>query len=67
MFKWRLNLERPFPGIQHEEKRCKVFSSAIGEEARLLDGFLRDIDSHNHAINPNCFAKDQNFTHLPLL
>ena len=32
----------------------QTFSSTFGEEALLLDGFLQDIDSHNHTINPSC-------------
>ena len=50
-FKWRIVLERPFLGLEHEEKKSKVFSSTFGEKARLPDRFLRDIDSRNHAIN----------------
>ena len=34
------------------QKKSKVFSSSYGEEALILDGFLRDMDSRNHAINP---------------
>ena len=56
-FKWRLDLERPLLGAEHEEKEMPTFSSSFGEEALLLDGFLRDIDSRNHAINPSRFAK----------
>ena len=35
------------------------FSSTSGEEALLLDGFLRDIDSRNHAIIPSRLVKNQ--------
>ena len=41
-FKCQLDLERPLLGIEHEEKKSKAFSSTFGEEALLLDGFLRD-------------------------
>ena len=49
-FKWRLVLERPLLGVEHE-KEMLFFSSTFGDEALLLDGFLRDMDSRNHAIN----------------
>ena len=58
-FKWRLDLERPLLGVEHEEKEMQTFSSTFGEEALLLDGFLRDIDSRNHAINPSHLQKNQ--------
>ena len=48
---WR-GLERPFLGVEHEEKEKQTFSSTFWEEALLPDGFLRDIDSRNHASNP---------------
>ena len=60
-----LYLERPLLGIEHEEKRTKVFSSTSGEEALLLDGFLRDINSRNHAINPGHFEKNQTLKPFP--
>ena len=40
----------PFLGVEHEEKKSKVFSSSFGEEVFPLDGLLRDINSRNHAI-----------------
>ena len=43
----------PLLGVEHEEEEMQTFSSNFGEEAFLLDGFLRDIDSRNHAINPS--------------
>ena len=30
----------------------RKYNSTFGEESFLLDRFLRDIDSRNHAINP---------------
>ena len=36
----QVDLERPLLGIEHEEKRSKVFSSTFGGGALLLDGFL---------------------------
>ena len=48
-------------------KKSKVFYFTFGEEALLLDGFLRDIDSCNHAINPSRLEKNQTFTPLPSL
>ena len=47
---WR-GLERPFLGVQHEEREKHTFSSKFWE-APLVDSCLRDIDSRNHAINP---------------
>ena len=38
-FKYGRGLERPFPGVQLEEKGKQTFSSAFWE-ALLLDGFL---------------------------
>ena len=61
---WR-GLERPFRGVQHEEKKKQTFSSTFWEAALLLDGFLRDMDSRNHAINPILLAKYQSFIPLP--
>ena len=60
-FKCRLDLERPLLGIVHEEKEMQTFSSAFGEEALLLDGFLSDIDLRNNAINQSRLLKNQTF------
>ena len=43
----------------------QTFSSTFREEALLLDGFLRDIDSRNHAINPSRLEKNQTFIPPP--
>ena len=64
-FKWRLDLERPLLGVEHDEKEMQTFSSTFGEKALLLDGFLRDIDSRNHAINPSRLEKNQTFIPPP--
>ena len=64
-FKYRLYLERPLLGVEHEEKEMQIFSSIFGEEALLRDGFLRDKDSRNPAINPSRFPKNQTFIPLP--
>ena len=53
---WR-GLERPFLGVQHEEKEKQTFSSTFWEAALLLGGFLRDMDSRDHAINPVLLTK----------
>ena len=44
-FKCRLDLERPLLGIVRDEKEMRTFSSTFGEEALLLDRFLRDTES----------------------
>ena len=64
-FKWRLDLERPLLGVKHDEKEMQTFSSILGEEALLLDGFLRDIDSRNDAINPSRLEINQTFIPPP--
>ena len=56
-FKRRLDPQMYFLGVKHEEKESKVISSSFGEEAILLDGFPRDVDSRNHAINSSRFGK----------
>ena len=57
--KWRLDLERPFLVVEHEEKEMQTFSSSFRQEALLLNVFLRD--SRNHAINPSVVGKNQTF------
>ena len=52
-------------GAEHEETEMPTFFSTFGEEALLLDGFLRDIDSRNHAINPSVLGKTQTFKPPP--
>ena len=64
-FKWRLDLERPLFGVEHVEKEMQNSSSSFGQEALLLDGSLRDIDSRNHAINPSRSEKNQTFIPPP--
>ena len=64
-YRFLIDLKRPFLVVQHKEKKSKVFSSTFGEEAILLDGFLRDIDSRNPAINPSRLEKNQTFKRLP--
>ena len=39
------------PRLHHEEKEMRTFPPTFWDEALLLDGFLRDMDSRNHAIN----------------
>ena len=63
--KYWCGVARPFLGVQHEKKEKQTFSSTFWEEALLLAGFLRDIDSRNHAINPILLAKYQIFIPLP--
>ena len=63
-FKWRLDLERPLLGVEHVEKEMQNFSSTFGQEAHLLDGSLRDINSRNHAINPSRSEKKSDL-HTP--
>ena len=43
----------------------QTFPSTFGEEALLLDGFFRDIDSRNHAINQSRLEKNQTFIPPP--
>ena len=43
---------KAFPGCRTWGEKEQSFSSTFGEESLPLDGLLRDIDSHNHAINP---------------
>ena len=60
-----IGLKRPFLGVKYEEKEMQTFSSTFGEVALLLDGFLRDIDSRNHAINPSVLGKNHTFKPPP--
>ena len=55
--KWRLYLESSVLCVEHKEKEMETFSVSFREKALLLDGFLRDIDSRNHAINPSRLGK----------
>ena len=55
--KWRLYLKSPVLCVEHKEKEMETFSSTFGEAALLLYGFLRDIDSRNHPINPSRLEK----------
>ena len=64
-FKWRLDLQRPLLGVQHEEKEMPTLSFTFGEKALLLDGFLWDRDSRIHAINPSRFARNLQDTTYP--
>ena len=48
----RLHEKKPIPGVKLEEKENQTVPSIFREDKLLLDGFLRDIDSRNHAINP---------------
>ena len=56
-FTRRHDLQMYFLGVEHEEKKSNAFSSSFGEEALLLDGFPRDIDSRNQAINSSRLGK----------
>ena len=55
--KCQIHLDRPQLGIENEEVKSRVSSSIFWEEALLLDGFVRDIDSRNHAINTSRLEK----------
>ena len=37
-FKWRLDLDRPTLGAEHEENEMPTFSPSFGEESLLLTG-----------------------------
>ena len=43
------------------------FSSTFWEEALLLDRFLRDMDSRNHAINPVRLEKKSDLCTPPFM
>ena len=42
----------------------QAISTTFWEETVLLDGFLQDIDSHNHTINP-ALLKKKSYSHTP--
>ena len=48
-----------------KRKKGKLFPPLFEKKHFLLNGFLGDIDSRNHAINPSEFGKNQTFIPPP--
>ena len=58
---------RPLFGVQHEEKEMQTISPTLLKEQLIVDDFIRDIDSHNHALNPVSLEKKPGRRTLPFM